>query len=46
MQIEQMRISKKWAQTQIKIKVWWPAKGVTPRIIKILEYGNYMGKVH
>ena len=26
MQIEQMRISNKWEQTQINIKEWWPAR--------------------
>jgi len=26
MQIEQMRISNKWAQAQINIKEWWPAR--------------------
>jgi len=39
-----MRISNKWAQTQINVKEWWPAKGVTPQILKSLENGNYMGR--
>ena len=38
-----MRISNKWALAQINIKKWWPAKGVTPQILKKkLENGNYM----
>jgi len=39
-----MRISNKWAQAQINVKEWWPAKGVTPQILKSLENGNYMGR--
>jgi len=39
-----MRISNKWAQSQINVKEWWPAKGVTPQILKSLENGNYMGR--
>ena len=41
-----MRISNKWAQSQINVKEWWPAKGVTPQILKSLEDGNLYGKVH
>jgi len=37
-----MRISNKWAQAQINVKERWPAKGVTPQILKSLENGNYM----
>jgi len=41
-----MRISNKWALAQINVKEWWSAKGVTPQILKSLENGNHMGKVH
>ena len=37
-----MRISNKWAQAQINVQEWWPAKGVTPYILNSLENGNYM----
>ena len=30
-----MRISNKWAQAQINVKEWWPAKGVTPQILEV-----------
>jgi len=29
-----MRVPNKWAQAQINLKEWWPAKGVTPQIFE------------
>ena len=41
-----MRVPNKWAQTQINLKEWWPANGTAPQILKNLENGKYMGRVH